>query len=109
MGHRANGEIPPFEPVPQARRGDPDRGEPLRLPQCPRGSTRGAGVLSGGAVETNRARGTRPTVPFAWFALAVGVVILETITHLADFGLDNLGIRLLDSSYEWSYSHLLAT
>jgi hypothetical protein len=48
-------------------------------------------------------------VPFAWLGLAAGVVILETITHLADFGLDNLRIRLLDSSYEWSYSHLLAT
>jgi|SRR4051794_9283458 len=59
---------------------------------------------------TGRVRATRrPQAPLGWLMVAAVVVVIETITHLADFGLDNLRIRLLDSSYEWSYSHLLAT
>jgi hypothetical protein len=30
-------------------------------------------------------------------------------THLVDFGADDLRIKLLDSAYEWSWSHLVAT
>ena len=40
---------------------------------------------------------------------AIAAVAIETTTHLLDFGLWNLRVRLLDSSYEWSYSHLLST
>ena len=62
-------------------------------------------------VEPNPAHSTRRIRSglSLWLAVAAAVVVIEFATHLADFGLDNLRIRLLDSSYEWSYSHLLAT
>jgi hypothetical protein len=43
--------------------------------------------------------------------LVVGAaaLIAEVTTHLIDFGVYDLRIRILDSSAEWSYSHLLAT
>lgn len=44
-----------------------------------------------------------------WLLAAAAVVALEMATHLVDFGADDLRIRLLDSSYEWSWSHLVAT
>jgi hypothetical protein len=43
------------------------------------------------------------------FAAAGAALALESAIHLANFGLDDLRIRMLDSNYEWSYSHLLAT
>jgi hypothetical protein len=51
----------------------------------------------------------RPRLSAAWVLAAAAALALETSTHLADFGLEHLRIRLLDSSYEWSYSHILAT
>jgi hypothetical protein len=37
------------------------------------------------------------------------VVAVELATDLVDFGADDLRIRILDSAYEWSWSHLVAT
>jgi hypothetical protein len=54
-----------------------------------------------------RARRTR--TPMLPFAVAGGALALEIATHLIDFDAYHLRIRLLDSSYEWSWSHLLAT
>jgi hypothetical protein len=44
-------------------------------------------------------------------ALAAGAAALtvEVITHLVDFGVFDLRIEAIDSNYEWSYSHVLAT
>ncbi|MGZ4272449.1 MAG: hypothetical protein ACXVFN_15100 [Solirubrobacteraceae bacterium] len=50
----------------------------------------------------------RARLPLAPIILAMVALAAETATHLADFGW-HLRVRLLDSSYEWSYSHLLAT
>lgn len=47
-----------------------------------------------------------PAVPYA---AAGAALALETATHLLDFGVYDFRIRLLDSSYEWSWSHLAAT
>jgi hypothetical protein len=44
-----------------------------------------------------------------WLLAAGGVVAVEMATHLVDFGADDLRIKLLDSAYEWSWSHLVAT
>ena len=44
-----------------------------------------------------------------WLVGAGVVVAVEMATHLVDFGADDLRIRLLDSAYEWSWSHLVAT
>jgi hypothetical protein len=42
------------------------------------------------------------------YAVAGAVLVVETATHLVNFGLYDEGARLLDSSSVWSYSHLLA-
>jgi hypothetical protein len=42
-------------------------------------------------------------------ALAGGALAVEVTTHLVNFGAYDLRIRVLDSSYEWSWSHLAAT
>jgi hypothetical protein len=47
-----------------------------------------------------------PAVPYA---AAGAALALEMTTHLLDFGVYDDRIRLLDSSYEWSWSHLAAT
>lgn len=44
-----------------------------------------------------------------WLVGAGAVVAVELATHLVDFGADDLRIRILDSAYEWSWSHLVAT
>jgi hypothetical protein len=43
------------------------------------------------------------------FAVAGGALALVVATHLIDLGADNLRIRALDASYEWSWSHIAAT
>ena len=53
-------------------------------------------------------RGSKRTLGIA-LAVAAAVVAIETTTHLLDFGIYDLRIKLLDSAYEWSYSHLVAT
>lgn len=62
---------------------------------------------------TRLRQGTRGALrlrPEAAPYLAAAVALaLETTTHLLDYGLYDLRIRLLDSSAEWSYSHLLGT
>jgi hypothetical protein len=40
---------------------------------------------------------------------ASAALAIEVTTHLVDFAAWGLRVRLLDSGYEWSYSHLLAT
>ena len=49
----------------------------------------------------------------AWSApaLAAGAAAfaVEVTTHLVDFGVYDLRIEFINSNYEWSYSHLLAT
>ena len=59
------------------------------------------------------ARGEEPRVPqvplLPWLVGAAVVVAVELTTHLVDFGADDLRIKLLDSAYEWSWSHLVAT
>lgn len=42
-------------------------------------------------------------------AAAALVLAVATATHLVDFGVYDLRVRILDSASEWSYSHLLAT
>ena len=42
-------------------------------------------------------------------ALAGGALAAEVTTHLVNFGAYDLRIHVLDSSYEWSWSHLAAT
>jgi uncharacterized membrane protein YfbV (UPF0208 family) len=44
-------------------------------------------------------------------ALAAGAAALavEVTTHLVDFGVFDLRINVINSNYEWSYSHVLAT
>jgi hypothetical protein len=58
-------------------------------------------------------RGRVPRVAQApvkpWLAGAGVVAVAELTTHLVDFGADSLRIKLLDSAYEWSWSHLVAT
>jgi cytochrome bd-type quinol oxidase subunit 2 len=44
-----------------------------------------------------------------WLVGAGVVVAVEMATHLGDCGADDLRIRLLDSAYKWSWSHLVAT
>jgi hypothetical protein len=59
------------------------------------------------------ARGEKPRARQAplrpWLVGAGVVVAVELTTHLVDFGAEDLRIRLLDSAYEWSWSHLVAT
>jgi hypothetical protein len=59
------------------------------------------------------ARGQEPRARQAplrpWLVGAGVVVAVELTTHLVDFGADDLRIKLLDSAYEWSWSHLVAT
>jgi hypothetical protein len=43
------------------------------------------------------------------YVAAAAALALETATHLLDYGAYDLRVRLLDSSAEWSYSHLLGT
>jgi hypothetical protein len=45
----------------------------------------------------------------ALFAAGAAALTAEAVTHLVDFGVYDLRLRLLDSAYEWSLSHLLAT
>jgi hypothetical protein len=43
------------------------------------------------------------------YAVAAAALAVEATTHLVDFGVYDLRIRLLDSADEWRYSHLRAT
>ncbi|CAA9495225.1 MAG: hypothetical protein AVDCRST_MAG67-1636, partial [uncultured Solirubrobacteraceae bacterium] len=45
LGHRADGEVPSVQHVPQARRGQPHRGQSLRARQQPRRRRRGSCLL----------------------------------------------------------------
>jgi hypothetical protein len=45
----------------------------------------------------------------AAYVAALAALLIEVIAHLLDFGLDDLRLRLLDASSEWSWSHILAT
>jgi hypothetical protein len=64
-------------------------------------------------VTLSPARGEEPRARQAplrpWLVAAGLVVAVEMATHLVDFGADDLRIKLLDSAYEWSWSHLVAT
>ena len=68
VGHRADGQVPPVEHLPQARRVEPHRGEPLRLharPAPPRGHAR-RGISRHGrrsGVGERAASGQRPAPP----------------------------------------------
>ena len=48
-------------------------------------------------------------VPLLPALAASAALAIEVTTHLVDFAAWSLRVRLLDSGYEWSYSHLLAT
>jgi cytochrome bd-type quinol oxidase subunit 2 len=49
-------------------------------------------------------------VPLRPWLVGAGVVVaVELATHLADFGAEDLRIKILDSAYQWSWSHLVAT
>jgi hypothetical protein len=62
------------------------------------------------AAELPRIIATRRSrARLAPFALAGGALALVVTTHLVDFGVFDLRIRPLDSSYEWSWSHVAAT
>jgi hypothetical protein len=63
-------------------------------------------ALLGFRVTRSPARRRLHTGPLVAGAAALTV---EMTTHLIDFGVYDLRIRILDSSAEWSYSHLLAT
>jgi hypothetical protein len=43
------------------------------------------------------------------YAAAFAMLVLEVAGHLVDFRLDDLRVRLLDASQEWSWSHIAAT
>jgi hypothetical protein len=59
------------------------------------------------ALQTgSRPRTKTHVVAFAAAALALA---LEMATHLIDFGVYDLRIGVLNSRYEWSYSHVVAT
>jgi hypothetical protein len=62
------------------------------------------------ALETRVRSGERRTRSdrLAYLA-AFAVLMIEVAAHLLDFALDDLRVRLLDASTEWSWSHLLAT
>jgi hypothetical protein len=45
----------------------------------------------------------------AAYLAAFAALTIEVATHLLDFGLDDLHLRLLDASSEWSWSHMVAT
>jgi multisubunit Na+/H+ antiporter MnhG subunit len=45
----------------------------------------------------------------AMYLPAVAALTIEVATHLLDYGLDDLHVRLLDASSEWSWSHVVAT
>ena len=60
-------------------------------------------LASQGAAEGGRRR-TRLA-----YAAAAAALIVQVITHLLDFALDDLRAPLFDASQEWSWSHLLAT
>src|SRR3954447_13779460 len=51
----------------------------------------------------------RTTVLRAPLTAAALVLAAETATHLVDFKLLGFRSRILDSQYEWSYSHLAST
>jgi len=55
------------------------------------------------------ARRSGASVPFVPFLAAAGALVVETTTHLLDFGVYDLRITLLNSANEHSYSHWLAT
>lgn len=57
-------------------------------------------------VLTLRSRRQSRLLPYAAALLALAV---ESATHLVDFGVYDLRVKLMDSASEWSYSHLLAT
>lgn len=50
-----------------------------------------------------------PRLRFAAAAAAIAALTIEIATHLLDFGLWDLRVRLLDSGYEWSWSHVVST
>jgi hypothetical protein len=54
---------------------------------------------------TRRRTGTR----HATYLPAFAALTLEVAAHLLDYGLDELHLRLLDASSEWSWSHVVAT
>jgi hypothetical protein len=56
-----------------------------------------------------RAARSQTRIPAIPVAIAAIVLVLEIATHLVDFGAWNLRVRLLDSAYEWSSSHILAS
>jgi hypothetical protein len=43
------------------------------------------------------------------YLVAFAALTTEVVAHLLDFALDDLRVRLLDASSEWSWSHLVAT
>ena len=48
--------------------------------------------------------------PLKPWLIGAGVVLaVQLATHLVDFGADDLRIKILDSAYKWSWSHLVAT
>jgi hypothetical protein len=65
------------------------------------------------SVTAPPARGDEPRLSRApltpWIAGAAVAIAVVMATHLVDFGADDLRIRILDSAYEWSWSHLVAT
>jgi hypothetical protein len=52
-------------------------------------------------------RGVEPSRPLA--ALGAAAIATLFVTQLIDFRVFDLRYRFLDASYEWSYSHVLAT
>jgi hypothetical protein len=57
--------------------------------------------------ESIAARRRAKPSPAAIAAAAAAIAVL--VTQLLDFGAWDLRVHLLDSGYEWSYSHILAT
>lgn len=80
-------------------------GAPSRAPEDARAAHARRGVTR--LYRAPHSRGLEPSRPLA--ALGAAAIATLFVTQLVDFRAFDLRYRFLDASYEWSYSHVLAT